>query len=78
VKSGLCGSGQDRLLLILMVERFVFGWTHTAQRGVQAAVVPPVDPFQGGQLDLLDGAPGSAAFDQPPSSGISKDGSYGT
>jgi len=63
VKSGLCGSEQDRLLLILMVGDFVFGWTATAQRGVEAAVVPPVDPFQGGEFDLLDGAPGSAAFD---------------
>ena len=64
MKSGLCGSGQDRLLLILMVGGFVFGWTPTAQRGVEAAVVPPVDPFQGGQLDLLDAPSGFAAFDQ--------------
>ena len=47
----------------LMVEGFVLGWTPTAQRGVEATVVPPVDPFQGGQLDLLDAPPGSAAFD---------------
>src|SRR5215207_7536542 len=46
-----------------MVERFVLGWTLTAQRGVETAVVPPVDPFQGGEFDLLDAAPGPAAFD---------------
>ena len=54
MKSGLCGSSQDRLLLILMVDGLVFGWTPTAQRGVEATVVPPVDPFQGGEFDLLD------------------------
>ena len=64
MKSGLCGSGQDRLLLILMVEGFVLGWTPTTQRAVEAAVVPPVDPFQGGQLDLFDAAPGPTPFDQ--------------
>jgi hypothetical protein len=64
VKSGLCGSGVDRLLVILMVCGFVLGWTPTAQRGVEAAVVPPVDPFQGGELDLLDGPPGPTPFDQ--------------
>src|SRR5918993_1459720 len=47
-----------------MVEGFVLGWTPTAQRIVEATVVPPIDPFQGGQLDLLDAPPGSAAFDQ--------------
>jgi len=29
-----------------------------------AAVAPPLDPFQPGALDLLGAAPGSAAFDQ--------------
>ena len=64
MKSGLCGTGQGWRLVILMVSGFVLGWAHTAQRGVEAAVVPPVNPLQSGQLDLLDAAPGSAAFDQ--------------
>src|SRR5215217_1080448 len=64
VKSGLCGTGPGWRLVILMVSGFVLGWAHTAQRGVEAAVVPPVNPLQSGQLDLLDAAPGSAAFDQ--------------
>lgn len=29
----------------------------------QAAVVEPVDPFGGGEFDLLDGAPGPAGTD---------------
>jgi hypothetical protein len=39
------------------------GWD-VAAVFVEAAVVKPVDPFGGGQLDLLDGAPGLARFDQ--------------
>jgi len=31
---------------------------------VQAAVIEPVDPFQGGDLDLLDGPPGATWLDQ--------------
>ena len=31
---------------------------------VEAAVVEPVDPFGGGQLDLLDGPPRFARSDQ--------------
>ena len=27
-------------------------------------MVPPVDPFQGGEFDLLDAAPGPTPFDQ--------------
>src|SRR5215216_4935869 len=47
-----------------MVCGFVLGWTPTAQRGVEATVVPPVHPFQGGEFDLLDAAPGPTPFDQ--------------
>jgi hypothetical protein len=31
---------------------------------VEAAVVEPVDPFDSGQLDLIDGAPRLAGLDQ--------------
>jgi hypothetical protein len=57
VESGLCGTGQDRLLLILMVERSVLGGTPTAQREMEATVVPPVDPFQDDEFDLVDSSP---------------------
>ena len=39
------------------------GWD-VAAVFVEAAVVEPVDPFGGGQLDLLDRPPGLAGFDQ--------------
>ena len=64
MKSGLCGTDQRRLLLILMVDGLVFGWTSTGQRGVEAAVVPPIDPFQGGKFDLLNAPPWPAPLDQ--------------
>jgi hypothetical protein len=35
-----------------------------AELAVEALVVPPPHPFQGGQLDLLDGTPRTAASDQ--------------
>ena len=39
------------------------GWD-VAAVFVEAAVVEPVDPFGGGQFDLLDGAPRLSGFDQ--------------
>jgi len=39
------------------------GWD-VAAVFVEATVVEPVDPFGGGQFDLLDGAPRLAGFDQ--------------
>ena len=39
------------------------GWDVAAVL-VEAAVVKPVDPFGGGQFDLLDGAPRLSGFDQ--------------
>jgi len=40
------------------------GRREVADRLKQVAVVEPVDPCQGGQLDLLGGAPWAAAADQ--------------
>ena len=39
------------------------GWD-VAAVFVEAAVVEPVNPFGGGHLDVLDGAPRLAGFDQ--------------
>jgi hypothetical protein len=39
------------------------GWD-VAAVFVEAAVIEPVDPFGGGHLDFLDGAPGLAGLDQ--------------
>ena len=41
----------------------VLRWRDSAAGGVQSGVVVPVDPFQGGQLDLGEGAPRPFAVD---------------
>lgn len=41
-----------------------FGGGAVVEFGVEALVVPPPDPFQGREFDLLCGAPGSAATDE--------------
>ena len=41
-----------------------FDWWDVAAVFVEAAVVEPVDPFGGGQFDLLDGPPRFAGFYQ--------------
>ncbi len=48
-----CGIIGDRVLV--MVERLVFGGWDVAESGVEAAVVPPVDPGGGRELHLLGG-----------------------
>ena len=41
------------------VERFLeLCWRDVAQVAVEAVVVVPVDPGQGGELDILDALPG--------------------
>ena len=46
-----------------MVVLFVFDRWDVADAAVQAAGVVPVDPEQGRQLELLDGAPGAFEVD---------------
>src|SRR5215213_10048613 len=41
----------------------VLRWRDSAAGGVQSGVVVPVDPFQGGQLNLGEGAPRPFAVD---------------
>jgi hypothetical protein len=43
-----------------IVARLGFGGRDIADGLEQAPVVKPVDPFQGGKLDRLDAAPGTA------------------
>src|SRR5689334_17504919 len=40
------------------------GWRDVAAVLVEAAVVEPVDPFGGGDLDVVGGLPGAARLDQ--------------
>jgi hypothetical protein len=41
-----------------------FGWWDVSAVFVEASVVEPVDPFQGGDLAVVGGAPGPSRFDQ--------------
>ena len=50
--------------LLSVVRGLVFGWRDVTDSGVQPAGVPPVDPGEGGQLDVFDGAPRSLHGDQ--------------
>src|SRR4051794_28874111 len=47
-----------------MVARFGFSWRDVTDRLEEAAVVVPVDPLQGGELDGLQVAPGAASADR--------------
>jgi hypothetical protein len=47
-----------------VVDLLVFDRGEVVAGRMQPPVVVPVDPFQGGQLDVVDGLPGSAAADE--------------
>lgn len=58
----MAGLGEGGVLTVVGV--FEFGGWDVAAGLEQVAVVEPVDPFQGGDLDLLDRAPRALGFDQ--------------
>ena len=47
-----------------VVEGFVFGWWQVVAVLVQAAVVQPVNPLEGGDFDLVNGPPRTLRLDQ--------------
>jgi hypothetical protein len=51
-------------LVVSVVAGLELGGWNVAAVLVEAAVVEPVDPLGGGDLDLVDGLPGSSWFDQ--------------
>lgn len=52
------GPSRERFdLRALSPSRFVFGGSEVAERAVEAVVVKPADVFDGGELELLAGAP---------------------
>jgi hypothetical protein len=51
-------------LFVTVVRSLEFGWRNVAAVFVETAVVEPVDPFQGGDLDVVGGAPWPSRFDQ--------------
>ena len=38
----------------------MLGWWHVPELAVEAAMVVPVDPFQRGELEVVETAPGSS------------------
>jgi hypothetical protein len=50
--------------MLTVVVGFVLCRRDVLQRAVQPALVPPLDSHQGGQLDLLGGAPRPTEADQ--------------
>jgi Integrase core domain len=50
--------------VVTVVAVLEFGWWDVAAAFVESSVVEPVDPFQGGDLDVVGGAPGASGFDQ--------------
>ena len=50
--------------VLTVVVLFVLGGWDVSAGAVQPAGVEPVDPFQGGELDVVDAAPGPAPTDQ--------------
>lgn len=49
--------------MVTVVEVFELGWWDAAAVE-QTAVVEPADPFEGGELEVIETAPGSAVADQ--------------
>lgn len=49
--------------MLTVVNGLEFCWGEVCAGGVQSAVVVPVDPLQGRQLDIVEVAPGPAAPD---------------
>jgi hypothetical protein len=58
------GSGHSGLAQLTVVGRLQFCPWEVADLAVEPPVVVPVDVGQGGQLDLLERAPGAMAADQ--------------
>ena len=62
-------------MLLTVVEVLGFGWGDAAGVVVvDAPAVEPVDPFQGGQLQVLEAAPGAAVAHELGLAGFAPDG----
>ena len=57
-------SGSAAGILPLVVGGLELGWWEMADGLQEPAVVEPVDPLQGGVLDLVEALPGATAADQ--------------
>ena len=51
-------------LVFTVVGVLQFCWRDVSAVLVEPSVIEPVDPFGGGVLDLIDGAPRAPGFDQ--------------
>ena len=50
-------------VLTAIVDLLVLGWGDVSEGFEKPSVIEPVDPFEGGEFDVLDAAPGPAAPD---------------
>lgn len=50
--------------MLTVVDLFVFRGCQVVAGAVQASVVVPVDPFQGGEFDVVETTPRAAVVDQ--------------
>ena len=70
-------SGGVAGILLSMVGGLELGWWEMADGLQEPAVVEPVDPLQGGVLDLVQAPPGAALADQlslvQPDDGLGRD-----
>lgn len=64
VVGGVLRRAERRTLVRFVPRLFEFGWWDVLKGAVQSAGIEPVDPLQGGQLDLVDGPPRSSPVDQ--------------
>jgi hypothetical protein len=62
--SGCCDSSLGECWVLTVVDQFVFRGCEVVAGAVEASVVVPVDPFQGGEFDVVEAFPGSAVVDQ--------------
>ena len=56
---------QGRLTALQIKSLFKFRWRHMADPFQESAVVEPVEPFEGGELDPFKMAPGAALANHP-------------
>ena len=50
--------------MLTVVDQFVFRGCEVVAGAVESSVVVPVDPFQGGEFDVVEAFPGAAVVDQ--------------
>ena len=60
----MVGGGLGEVVLVSVIPVFEFDWWDHADLAVYPSMVVPVDPFEGGQLDVVESAPGAVSADE--------------